>query len=261
MNELIVRFAYFILFLAGLLFYHQQAINAETLSQQPRHSEQTMPAYVVEQYMKKIATLEAEVNELNGRLQMFEFRMRQMQDYLSSYIAQNEERLEKLAAKPDLKNILTKQNNFEEQIITEDQILKQTSYPNQKQTVKQQYEFARSFLLSSDYEQAERALIKFIEMNAGHELSGNAHYWLGETYFIREDHINAIDAFSASYKQYPNGVKAPDSLYKLALSFHAQNHNKEACIVLNQIVSDYPNARQTLLKHVEKTSLEYQCRP
>ena len=53
-------------------------------------------------------------------------------------------------------------------------------------TPEKQYEFAKSFLRVGDYETAEYALKEFIDTNPKHKFAGNALYWYGETFRIRQ---------------------------------------------------------------------------
>ena len=72
-------------------------------------------------------------------------------------------------------------------------------------------------------------------------LVGNAYYWQGETYYIRRDYVNAADSFRQGFEALPTGPKAPDNLLKLAMSLNALNRDKEACVVLGQVISKYKN--------------------
>lgn len=42
-------------------------------------------------------------------------------------------------------------------------------------------------------------------------LAGNAQYWLGETYYVRQDYQNAAIAFGEGFQRYPKSAKAPDN--------------------------------------------------
>ena len=90
---------------------------------------------------------------------------------------------------------------------------KRTLLPNKPP--KEQYEFAVSFMKIGDYETAEFALKEFIEKNKDHDLAGNAQYWYGETFRIRQLYSDAATAYLDGYQNYPKSKKAPDNLLKL----------------------------------------------
>ena len=54
-----------------------------------------------------------------------------------------------------------------------------------------------------DYETAEFALKEFIEKNKDHDLAGNAQYWYGETFRIRQLYSDAATAYLDGYQNYP----------------------------------------------------------
>ena len=88
---------------------------------------------------------------------------------------------------------------------------------------KEQYEFAISFMKIGDYETAEFALKEFIDKNKDHDLAGNAQYWYGETFRIRQLYSDAATAYLDGYQNYPKSSKAPDNLLKLGITM-VQNY-------------------------------------
>ena len=69
-------------------------------------------------------------------------------------------------------------------VVTEKPEKKESLLPNKP--AEEQYEFAVSFMKIGDYETAEFALKEFIDKNKDHDLAGNAQYWYGETFRIRQ---------------------------------------------------------------------------
>ena len=106
----------------------------------------------------------------------------------------------------------------------------------------EQYNFATRLLHQGDYAQAEQALGQFVAAHPADPLASAAQYWLGETFFARQQYDRAAKAFLAGYQKYPKGSKAPDDLLKLAMSLTNLNQKKEACAVFKQLSTEYPNA-------------------
>jgi len=61
-------------------------------------------------------------------------------------------------------------------------------------TPEKQYEHAFELLRQSDYDKAEKAFSDFLAKNKSHQLAGNAQYWLGETYYVRNKFQDAAVA-------------------------------------------------------------------
>ena len=83
-------------------------------------------------------------------------------------------------------------------IITEKAEQKESILPDKSPN--EQYEFAVSFMKIGDYETAEFALKEFIEKNKDHDLAGNAQYWYGETFRIRQLYSDAASAYLDGYQ-------------------------------------------------------------
>jgi tol-pal system protein YbgF len=105
-----------------------------------------------------------------------------------------------------------------------------------------QYNYARSFLMRRDFASAEVAFREFIEANPDSNLIGNAQYWLGETYYVRENYLDAARAFAEGYQNFPASGKAPDNLLKLGLALANLDRKDDACITLSRLDSEYPDA-------------------
>ena len=79
------------------------------------------------------------------------------------------------------------------------------------------YERSYSHLVRRDFASAEAGFRDFLQSHPEDPLASNAYYWLGETYYVRGDYKAAADTLLEGYKQYSDGVKAPDSLLKLGM--------------------------------------------
>jgi tol-pal system protein YbgF len=107
---------------------------------------------------------------------------------------------------------------------------------------KQAYESAYQFLLQQDYGAAETAFDEFLKRYPNDPLSGNAQFWLGESYFVRGQYKAAAGAFLKGYQTYGRSSKAPDSLLKLAMSLGRLGQKDSACSSLNELTTRFPQA-------------------
>lgn len=109
-----------------------------------------------------------------------------------------------------------------------------------------QYNYAFSLLRKADYDSAEVAFNEFITLHPDSDLSGNAYYWLGETYYVRGSYQDAAIAFLKGYQRFPNGDKAPDNLLKLGMTLNRLDKKAEACATFTELGSKFPDAPQTV---------------
>lgn len=112
----------------------------------------------------------------------------------------------------------------------------------------QQYAAAFGLLRSGDYPAASEGMQQFLKNNPGHELAGNATYWLGETYYVRKDYQRAATQFMEGFEKYPQSRKAPDNLLKLGMTLAALDHKAEACQALGEVRKKYPKAPEKVLQ-------------
>ena len=105
----------------------------------------------------------------------------------------------------------------------------------------QEFQLAFDLLRSQKFDQAKNSLINFITNNEDNNLSGSAHYWLGEIYLLEKDFREAALIFAEGYQKYPLSLKAPDNLYKLSEALSKINKPKEACNTLKKFQKEHTN--------------------
>jgi tol-pal system protein YbgF len=106
-------------------------------------------------------------------------------------------------------------------------------------TPKEQYTYAFNLLRNTNYDQAEIALKQFIAMHGGNPLTGNARYWLGETFYVRADYQQSAQVFFDGFQSDPKGSKAPDMLLKLGMSLGQLKKKNEACATFDKVAADF----------------------
>ena len=122
-----------------------------------------------------------------------------------------------------------------------------------------QYEFAVSFLKVGDYETAEFALREFIDDNPKHELAGNAQYWYGETFRVRQLYQDAATAYLDAYQKYPKSSKAPVNLLKLGVMLVQIGEKTQGCSMILGVKDQYPKANQSIIQKAEYEKKKFSC--
>jgi len=123
----------------------------------------------------------------------------------------------------------------------------------------EQYKFAISFIKVGDYETAELALREFIDTNPKHELAGNAQYWYGETFRVRQLYQDAATAYLDGYQKYPKSSKAPVNLLKLGVMLVQIGEKDQGCSMILGVKDQYPKANQSVIQKAEYEKKKFNC--
>jgi len=126
-------------------------------------------------------------------------------------------------------------------------------------SVEKQYEFAVSFLKVGDYETAEFALREFVETHPKHKLAGNAQYWYGETFRVRQLYQDAATAYLDGYQKYPKSSKAPVNLLKLGVMLVQIGEKTQGCSMILGVKEQYPKANQSIIQKAEYENKKFDC--
>lgn len=107
---------------------------------------------------------------------------------------------------------------------------------------KEQYAYAFSLMQKASYTEATAAFTEFLQRNPDDPLADNARYWLGESYYARNDYARAAETFLDAYEKNKTGPKAPDTLLKLGMALGKLDKKKEACASFRELSRAFPNA-------------------
>lgn len=114
-------------------------------------------------------------------------------------------------------------------------------------TPEEQYRYAFDLLRKQDFAAAETALAAFVKSHPEDALAGNAQYWLGETFYVREQYEQAAVAFTEGFQTYPDSSKAADNLLKLGMSLGNLGKKEDACTTFGHLIANFPNASAVVL--------------
>ena len=123
----------------------------------------------------------------------------------------------------------------------------------------EQYDFAISFIKVGDYETAEFALREFIDSNPKHQLAGNAQYWYGETFRVRQLYQDAATAYLDGYQKYPKSDKAPVNLLKLGVMLVQIGEKEQGCSMIMGVKQQYPEAKQSIIQKADYEKKKFNC--
>jgi tol-pal system protein YbgF len=106
------------------------------------------------------------------------------------------------------------------------------------------YKDAYETLQKGDGEGARRKFEAFLKQYPNTELSDNAQFWIGETYYLKKDYEKAILEYEKAITKYPEGDKIPAALYKQALAFLELGDKTNARNILRKVIERYPSSDQ-----------------
>jgi tol-pal system protein YbgF len=184
-------------------------------------------------------------------------------EYLTLRIAELEKAMQEL-------NIQFKKNNIEGAAIKDvavpsakQDVVKATDgkeLPIDVQKEKSDYDIALATLKDGDFSAAEKKFADFIATYPSSKLQSNATFWYSETFYRRDIFNQAAINYLKSYKQYPNGDKAPDALFKLADSLAHLSKDKEACSMLEKLNTEFPSRSTDSLQRAKEMSDKLHCK-
>lgn len=114
------------------------------------------------------------------------------------------------------------------------------------------YESAFALLKKSDFNGAEVQFASFLKKFPDSNLTANAKYWYGETFYVRGQYEKAARIFAEGYQDNPTGGKAADNLLKLGLSLAGQKKKDDACIALKKLEEDFSNTSGPIIRRAKQ---------
>jgi tol-pal system protein YbgF len=118
------------------------------------------------------------------------------------------------------------------------------------------YESAYASFKGKKYKDAREKFNALISKYPKDGLVGNAHFWIGESYFAEKDYENAILAYETLIKGYPRNDKIPGALYKQGLSFAELGDKKTAKVIFDRIIEKFPDSREAPMAKKKKAEIE-----
>ena len=124
-------------------------------------------------------------------------------------------------------------------------------------TPEDQFQAAFDNIRNKNWIKAKNSLQKFISDNPDNQLSGSAHYWLGELFILEKKYRDSALVLAEGYQKFPESIKAPDMLFKLSISLYEVNKINDSCKTLEKFILDFP--KNKFIKNAKKQLQNYGC--
>jgi tol-pal system protein YbgF len=104
------------------------------------------------------------------------------------------------------------------------------------------FELAFTSLRQNEYDSSEVQFRRFMDKCPNHEKIPNAHFWLGENYYLTKKYTESIAQFETISKEFQDWPDMSQVYYKIARNMEEQGRKKDAKGVYQKIVDDYPGS-------------------
>jgi tol-pal system protein YbgF len=95
-----------------------------------------------------------------------------------------------------------------------------------------------------DMDGARKKFEAFLKQYPNTDLSDNAQFWIGETYYVKKDYERAILEYEKAIVKYPEGDKVPAAILKPACSFLELGDKTNGKNLLRRVMERYPHSEQ-----------------
>ncbi len=120
---------------------------------------------------------------------------------------------------------------------------------------KRVYDQAYLDLTRGNYSLAILGFKEYLRREPSSELSDNAQYWIGESYYMRNDFKQAIREYGKVVDNHGSGDRAPASLYKLGLAKLQLGERADGVDYLRRVYETYPETEEARLARDKLDSL------
>jgi tol-pal system protein YbgF len=105
--------------------------------------------------------------------------------------------------------------------------------------------------------ESRQAFQRVFEADSAGELADNALYWIGETYFVGGDYINAMKYYRKVQSDYGDQNKASDAVYKLGMVFEKTGDLGLAKSTFEECIRKYPYSAAAASSKSELKRIKY----
>lgn len=228
----------------------------------------------------KVAELENQLRLLTGQIEELQYQNRQLSDRLSRFEKDTVLRLNTLEGHdPALQStandlppraatdstvsspagLVPTPSPEDAEALLQAQNRNETAVQSPPKSPEDAYEAAYNLLRRGQVSEAEQAFQAFLATHKSHSLAGNAQYWLGESYYVRQDYPRAAQAFLTGYQDYGDSGKAPDSLLKLGITLAALGQKEDACAAFDELDMRYPDAETRIKQRLSSERNRLGC--
>jgi len=115
--------------------------------------------------------------------------------------------------------------------------------PATEQGESERYQTAINLVLKErKNEQGAKALTEFLQKYPQSSYAPNAHFWIGQLKYIKNDFDGAEKSFLTVVNDYAKSAKRSEALLKLGLIADNKNNSAKAANLYKQVIREYPSS-------------------
>lgn len=103
-----------------------------------------------------------------------------------------------------------------------------------------EYNYALTLFNSRQYDEAVNRFVEFIEKYPEHSLGSNARYWLGESYYAKNNYKLASKHFYSVMSEHHNSDKVKKAILKRGFAMNKQQNWDTARRMFENVIENYP---------------------
>jgi len=109
------------------------------------------------------------------------------------------------------------------------------------------YDAAYNDYLKGNYDLSLREFQEYLANFPSTDLSDNATYWIGESYYRQRRFRQAIEQFDAVLSRYPRSEKVPSALLKKGYAHLELGERSQGVVQLQHVIRQYPTSDESKL--------------
>ncbi|MBV1901721.1 MAG: hypothetical protein KUG56_08615 [Kordiimonadaceae bacterium] len=217
----------------------------------------------------KLGGVERQMRQLNGRLEEYEFKQRQLEKalgLLSKEMALQREDMQAASratgeagstALPVKPSAGAAPMNTAPPVIEAPAPVTVITLPEGDSAA--QYKYAFSFIRKGDLDSGRTAMEKFVAANTGDTHIGNAKFWLGRIHLRQERYGQSAQQLFSLIEDHPNHPKRAEALVDLADVLVKLDSNGDACNALAEFRRVSETVAERLKKRAEQVGKSAAC--
>lgn len=121
---------------------------------------------------------------------------------------------------------------------------KERATASEPKTPEETYDRAYNLIRENRFKEARRRFGEFLTDYPKHDLSGNAQFWIAESFYGVGEYEEAILAYEDVLIKYPKSRKVPGALLKQAFAFLEIGDRRGAKGILRDLIEKYPKSKE-----------------
>jgi tol-pal system protein YbgF len=118
------------------------------------------------------------------------------------------------------------------------------------------YQNAKQTYERKEFAAAREKFKAFLAVYPKGELSDNAQFWIGESFYSEKDYEKAIIAYDDVVKKFPKGDKIPSAMLKQALCWLELGDKTFAQSLLKRVIREHPNTQQAKIANEKLRAIQ-----